>query len=152
MIGFLARRIAFALTLVFLVSSAGLLLAGLAPGDITQDMFAAGVSPETIARGIDRLIENSRGGCGGFMFRATEWANRADTMKSYELFARWVMPRYQGSIDTLAASQKWARENRPTIFAPSVAAVKKAYTDAGREAPEDYKQRLLGARDTEQKK
>jgi len=67
LIGFLVRRIAFALTLVFLVSSAGLLLAGLAPGDITSDMFAAGVKPETIARererlGLDRPLLEQYGG------------------------------------------------------------------------------------------
>ena len=55
MIGLVARRIAFAVTLVFLVSSAGLLLAGAAPGDVTSDMFAAGLSPETIARERERL-------------------------------------------------------------------------------------------------
>ena len=55
MIGLVARRFAFAVTLVFLVSSAGLLLAGAAPGDVTSDMFAAGLSPETIARERERL-------------------------------------------------------------------------------------------------
>jgi len=67
LIGFLARRIAFALTLVFLVSSASLLLAGLAPGDVTSDMFAAGVNPETVARererlGLDRPLLEQYGG------------------------------------------------------------------------------------------
>ena len=104
-------------------------------------------SPDTIARGIDKLIENSRGGCGGFMFRAHEWANRRDTFESFELFARWVMPRYQGSLDTITRSRDWCRTNRETIFSPTTAAVKKAYTDAGREAPADFDMRLLGARD-----
>ena len=104
-------------------------------------------SPETVTRGIERLIEASQGGCGGFMFRAHEWANRQDTLNSYELFARWVMPRFQGSLDALARSEAWCRENRKTIFAPSVAAVHKAYTDAGHVAPEDYQKRLLGAED-----
>ena len=109
-------------------------------------------SPDTVARGLDHLIELSRGGCGGFMFRAHEWANRRHTLESFELFARWVIPRYQGSLDTLAASQSWARDNRKTIFAPSVAAVKQAYTDAGHEAPQDYKIRLVGGRDADEDK
>ncbi len=108
-------------------------------------------SPDTIARGIDKLIANTGGGCGGFMFRAHEWANRRDTFESFELFARWVMPRYQGSLDTITASRDWCRENRKTIFSPTTAAVKKAYTDAGREAPADFDMRLLGARDVEKK-
>lgn len=57
------RRLAFATLFVLLVSSSALLLAGLAPGDVTTDLFSAGVSAETIARerarlGLDRpLIE-----------------------------------------------------------------------------------------------
>lgn len=68
-------------------------------------------------------------------------------MRSFELFARWVMPRFHGQIAPLAASQKWAKDNRQTIFAPVSAAVKKAYTDAGHSVPVDYQARLLGARD-----
>jgi len=81
------------------------------------------------------------------MFRAHEWANREHTMHSYELFARWVMPRFQGSLDTVIASRDWARANRKTIFAPNVKAIEKAYTDAGKAVPEDYKVRLVGGRD-----
>jgi limonene 1,2-monooxygenase len=81
------------------------------------------------------------------MFRAHEWANRTDTMKSFELFARWVMPQFQGSIDPILASQEWTRQRRKDIFVPSIAAVKKAYDDAGRAAPEDFKKRLLGVID-----
>ncbi|MEZ5856245.1 MAG: LLM class flavin-dependent oxidoreductase [Hyphomicrobiaceae bacterium] len=101
-------------------------------------------SPETIAKGLRVMIEKTGGGCGGFMFRAHEWANRQNTLESFELFARWVMPQFQGSIDTIVASQKWASENRTSIFTPSIDAVRKAYTDAGVEPPEDFKKRLLG--------
>jgi limonene 1,2-monooxygenase len=104
-------------------------------------------SPDTVARGIERLIEYSRGGIGGVMFRAHEWANREDTLRSYELFARWVMPRFQGSLESIVASRDWARANRKTIFAPNVKAIEKAYTDAGKAVPEDYRMRLVGARD-----
>lgn len=104
-------------------------------------------SPETIVKGIHKLIELSRGGCGGFMFRAHEWANRRHTLESFELFARWVMPKFQGSVDAVLASRDWARDRRKDIFVPSIAAVKKAYDDAGRQAPEDYKARLLGVLD-----
>jgi limonene 1,2-monooxygenase len=104
-------------------------------------------SPDTVTRGIERLIEHSGGGIGGIMFRAHEWANREDTLRSYELFARWVMPRFQGSLDTILASRDWARANRKTIFAPNVKAIEKAYTDAGKAIPQDYRMRLVGARD-----
>jgi len=106
-------------------------------------------SPDTVSRGIERLIESSQGGIGGVMFRAHEWADRDKTMKSFELFARWVMPRFQGSLDTVVASREWAKANRRTIFSPNVAAIAKAYTEAGKPIPEEYKTRLTGARDSD---
>src|SRR5712671_7461930 len=56
-------------------------------------------TPDTVVRGINKLWELSNGGFGGLLFRAHEWANREQTLKSYELFARYVMPRFQGSWD-----------------------------------------------------
>ncbi len=104
-------------------------------------------SPETVARGIDRLLELSQGGFGGLMFRAHEWANRERTLRSYELFARHVMPRFQGSLDPIVASNSFVRENRKLVVGGAVEAVKRAFTDAGREVPEGYRERTVGARD-----
>jgi limonene 1,2-monooxygenase len=104
-------------------------------------------SPDTVAKGINRLLDLSAGGFGGVLFRAHEWASRESTMRSYELFARYVMPRFQGSLDTIVASNEWARSNRRGIFGPNVEAVKKAFTDAGRAVPEEFRARTPGARD-----
>ena len=104
-------------------------------------------SPETVTKGIRRLLAYSKGGFGGILFRAHEWANREQTRRSYELFARYVMPVFQGSIDPVIASNTWARENRKQVFGPTVEAVKRAFTDTGREAPEEFRTRTLGARD-----
>jgi len=104
-------------------------------------------SPDLVAKGIERLLQLSDGGFGGVMFRAHEWANREQTLRSYELFARWVMPRFQASLATVQSSQDWAKSNRRTIFGPNVAAVKKAFTDAGRDVPEEFRARTPGARD-----
>ena len=60
-------------------------------------------SPDTVAKGIERLLGYSQGGFGGILFRAHEWADREATLRSYELFARYVMPRFQGSLDTIVA-------------------------------------------------
>jgi limonene 1,2-monooxygenase len=106
-------------------------------------------SPDTVAAGIQRLIDYSDGGFGGLMFRAHDWANREQTWRSYELFARYVMPRFQGSIDTVSASYEWAKSNRSSIFGPNVAALKKAFTDAGRAMPEQWHARATGARDVD---
>src|SRR6186713_2088376 len=104
-------------------------------------------SPDTVAKGIERLLGYSKGGFGGILFRAHEWADREATLRSYEMFARYVMPRFQGSIDTTIGSNSWARENRKAVFGPTVAAVKKAFTDVGREVPDEFRSRTVGARD-----
>ena len=104
-------------------------------------------SPETVIRGIERLQGYSGGGFGGVLFRAHEWATRELTLRSYELFARYVMPHFQGSLVTVRDSNEWARSNRKTVFGPNVEAVRRAYTDAGRTVPEEYRARTVGARD-----
>lgn len=127
------------------------------PPGRSQDPLTDGVkagttlvgSPETVAAGIERLVALSDGGFGGLMFRAHDWANREQTWRSYELFARWVMPRFQGSLETVRASHEWAKSNRKTIFGPNVEALRKAFTDAGREVPAEYHVRASGARDVE---
>ncbi len=107
-------------------------------------------SPETVANGIQRLLKhtgqegevNGKWGAGGVLIRANDWANREDTLRSYELFARWVMPRFQGSTISTHASREWASENRNGIFGPSIGAIKKAFEDAGQQAPEHIRMRL----------
>ncbi len=99
------------------------------------------------ARASSTCSEQSGGGFGGLLFRAHEWATREQTLRSYELFARYVMPRFQGSLETTRGSNEWARDNRKTIFSPNVEAIRRAFTDAGRDVPAEFKQRTSGARD-----
>ncbi|HJS84598.1 MAG TPA: LLM class flavin-dependent oxidoreductase [Acetobacteraceae bacterium] len=105
-------------------------------------------SPETVTKGINRLIELSKGGIGGVLFRAHEWATREQTLRSYELFARYVMPRFQGSLDTIIGSNQFVRDNRKRVVGGTVEAVRRAFTDYGRDVPEGYRDRTIGARDT----
>ena len=105
-------------------------------------------SPETVIKGINRLLGYSQGGFGGILFRAHEWATLEQTKRSYELFARYVMPVFQGSLEPIAASNVWARDNRKQIFGGTVEAVRRAFTDHGAIAPEEeIRARTLGARD-----
>jgi len=100
-------------------------------------------SPETVARGIERLVGFAGGaGPGGVLFRSHEWADRAQTLNSYELFARWVMPRFQGSLRMPAESRDWCADNREGIFAPNLEALKKAFADAGQAVPDMERLRL----------
>ena len=106
-------------------------------------------SPDTVAKGIERLLGFSNGGFGGVLFRAHEWATLEQTKRSYELFARYVMPIFQGSLDPIASSNAWARDNRKQIFGGTVEAVKRAFTDHGAALPDEeiLRARTLGGRD-----
>src|SRR5438309_1385345 len=104
-------------------------------------------SVETVVKGIEKLWELSNGGFGGLPFRAHNRANRQVTLHSYDVFARYVMPRFQGTADGPRNSNEWARGNRRTIFSPNVEAIRRAYTDAGRAIPADFLQRASGSRD-----
>jgi limonene 1,2-monooxygenase len=79
---------------------------------------------------------------GAVLFRAHEWANRRHTLESFELFARWVMPRFQGSLDMPSQSREWCSENRSGIFGPAMGALRKAFTDVGQEVPDTMRMRL----------
>jgi limonene 1,2-monooxygenase len=109
-----------------------------------------GTSKDPVRDGVKALttlVAASDGGFGGMMFRAHEWANREQTMKSYELFARHVMPHFQGSVAPLAESNAWIRGNRRRILGNNVEAVRRAFTDTGRAVPDEYRYRTVGAQD-----
>jgi len=65
-------------------------------------------TPDDAVRQIDRLVKQS-GGFGSYLLIAHEWARHADTLRSYELFADHVMPRFQGSADRILAAEEYAR-------------------------------------------
>jgi limonene 1,2-monooxygenase len=84
--------------------------------------FAVIGTPEDAVAQIERLAEQS-GGFGTFLLMAHEWADRNETLRSYELFAREVMPVFQRSAASLTASRDWAAENRPAFIGAAGAAV-----------------------------
>ncbi len=60
--------------------------------------FAVIGTVEDAAAQIQRLVDQS-GGFGTFLSMAHEWADTAATRRSYELLARHVFPRFQGSAE-----------------------------------------------------
>ena len=74
---------------------------------------------------IERLVEQS-GGFGTYLLMAHEWADREATLHSYELFARYVQPQFQGTRPSLTGSRDWAAENRPEFIGSAVNAVMSA--------------------------
>lgn len=93
-------------------------------------------TPDDAIAAIEALLEAS-GGFGGLLGIAHEWASRDKTLKSYELFARYVMPRFQGSLAPIEGSQRFVSANRREIFAPSLEAIANAFKEAGREMPQE---------------
>jgi limonene 1,2-monooxygenase len=75
---------------------------------------------------LDDLVVQSAGGFGAYLFMTHEWANVADTRNSYELFAEYVMGRYQGQVDRLVDNNNWARTRRDELGAAQMKDVQKA--------------------------
>jgi limonene 1,2-monooxygenase len=88
---------------------------------VKSGLAVIGTPDDCIAQ-IDRLHKQS-GGFGCFLSLAHNWAPWEATKHSYELVARYVMPRYQDLNLNRDASIKWARENRDNFSAQSMAAV-----------------------------
>ncbi|MGI4795950.1 MAG: LLM class flavin-dependent oxidoreductase [Janthinobacterium lividum] len=91
--------------------------------------FAVIGTPDDAAAQLERLWEAS-GGFGTFLFWAHDWARREATLRSYELFAQQVIPRFQGQTATLREAQAYALRHRP-VLAPQA-------TEARRQASEQY--------------
>jgi limonene 1,2-monooxygenase len=87
--------------------------------------FAVIGTPDDAIAQIERLQKQS-GGFGSFLFMAHDWANRDATLRSYELFARRVMPHFKGSNRSTQASTQWAAENRPEFIGKAGEAIMKA--------------------------
>ncbi|MDN5917768.1 MAG: LLM class flavin-dependent oxidoreductase [Pseudonocardia sp.] len=71
---------------------------------------------EDAVRQIATLQEQSQGGFGAYLMMSHEWANPTDTKRHYELFAEYVTPQFQGSLDRLEASEAKARGSREHLF------------------------------------
>lgn len=95
----------------------------LAPGggfeNAVDAMRASGLAvigtPDDALAQLERL-EAQSGGYGAFLFMDHNWADWPRKQRSYELFARHVMPRLQHLNDGRNASMRWAAENRPTFM------------------------------------
>jgi limonene 1,2-monooxygenase len=102
-------------------------------------------TPDDAIAAIENMLELS-GGFGTLLGLAHEWTTTEKTNRSYELFARYVAPRFQGQIEKTSGSREWVSENRKTIFAPNAAAIGKAFADAGVEIPPEMVERMQRGR------
>ena len=84
--------------------------------------FAVIGDPDDATQQLERLVAQS-GGFGCFLQMATNWADFPATLRSYELIARYVMPRFQASNDARRESMEWATKNRPRFMGAMVQAI-----------------------------
>lgn len=101
--------------------------------DIALQVEAGGAvvgTPDDAIEAIERLQDLS-GGFGGLLGLAHEWAPRDKIHKSFELFARYVMPKFQGQLDAIEDSQQWVADNKNSIFGTMPKAMERAFNDAG---------------------
>lgn len=101
------------------------------PDDELIDKMVEGGSwlvgtPDDAADTIERLAQIS-GGFGGLLGLAHEWAPRDKILQSYELLARYVMPRYQQSLAGILGSNAWARDVRDDLHAKRQMSIEKAH-------------------------
>ncbi|MFZ4660657.1 MAG: LLM class flavin-dependent oxidoreductase [Caldilineaceae bacterium] len=83
-------------------------------------------TPERMVAQIKNLQEQSNGGFGAYLVLAHNWANPEATKKSFELFARHVMPHFQSSGSNLQAHADLAHAARPVLAEKQLQAVAEA--------------------------
>ena len=83
-------------------------------------------TPDDCIEGIKRLEEQS-GGFGGFLVQTIDWAPREKVLHSYELLARYVMPQFQGSVVSTAASNRWTAERTEVLVGGRTRAIERAH-------------------------
>jgi limonene 1,2-monooxygenase len=95
-------------------------------GDPVDAMIASGLAvigtPDDAIAQIERLNAQS-GGFGCFLQMAHNWADWAQTKRSYELVARYVMPKVQALNVNRDASYSWVGSNAGTFMDQARAAV-----------------------------
>ncbi len=79
-------------------------------------------TPDEAADKIQALLDQS-GGFGAFLFMAHNWAPWAETKRSYELFARYVAPRFQDLNVNRESSMKWVGGHKGEFTGAAMAAV-----------------------------
>lgn len=123
------------------------------PFELTGDMdercrqllasgYAVVGTPDDAVAAIERLTKQS-GGFGCLLQLAHNWADWPQTLRSYELIARYVMPRVAGLNAGREASMAWAAAHRTEFMS----AVRQAKREATRKHEAERERRQQSADD-----
>lgn len=85
--------------------------------------FAVIGTPDDFVQQMERLQEQS-GGFGCFLNLDHHWADWAETRRSYELIARYAIPRINQLNRNRLASEQWLRDNNDVFKGELTAAVR----------------------------
>src|SRR5580698_5546573 len=88
-----------------------------------ENKFGVCGTPDDAIALIERL-QAKQGEFGAFLHQAHNWADFEATKRSYELYARYVMPHFSKLNDARASSYQWCGDNRTEFSAKRNAAAK----------------------------
>lgn len=88
-------------------------------------------TPDEAVEYLEALWEKT-GGFGTIVLTGTNWMGFEATKRSYELFMRYVLPRFNGSNARRDRSLEWVFENRENFSGANQAAIEKAVAAGGR--------------------
>ena len=97
-------------------------------GYLTENKRAVIGTPDDAIAAIERA-QDGAGGFGVVLLMAHDWADWEATNRSYELFARYVMPHFTGLNVQRQASMDWVSANRDAFMGAGRAAKEKATRD-----------------------
>jgi len=107
------------------------------PERVVEQMVELGAwvvgTPDDLVRAVERLWERS-GGFGCLLVWAMEWASREAVLRSYELLARSVVPRFQGALVGLEGSNAVVRRQHERLHRDRTEATELAHQAWEREA------------------
>ena len=79
-------------------------------------------TPDEMVKAV-RELQSVTGGFGVVLGFAHDWANREATLRSWDLFARYVIPELNGYLDGLRDSAEYLATNKDDLMAANTAAI-----------------------------
>jgi limonene 1,2-monooxygenase len=103
------------------------------PAEIVKNNREFGFSvigtPQDAIEKIEELVEASNGGFGAFLLMDNDWARPEAKMRSYRLFAEYVMPHFTGQLAGPASSYDWILGSGTQFVDRAAHAIGKAIDD-----------------------
>jgi limonene 1,2-monooxygenase len=106
-----------------------------------ENRFGVVGTPDDAIALIERL-QQKQGAFGVFLQQAHNWADFEETKRSYELYARYVMPHFSRANAPRESSYEWCGDNREEFGAKRVAAARAMFDK--HEAEQGQRQAIKG--------